>query len=315
MNVDFESPFARMLNTNYAPSSVERHSIRSLIEDPEEQVRRLDEEISRLQAKRQTLKRFVDLHRVLLSPSRRVPTDIWGLIFTECFPNNPFGLCTRTMQDAPLLLTTVCRLWREIALSTPNLWTSIHIWLPAPSMTMLDKDYIAKLRGRKEGLKAWLDRSGSLPLTISLGAQESHCPRDLALQNGPSITSEEAWNAQRIEITELLAQYCRRWATVAFGHGAEFLDLTPFERIPASSLSSLESLYSLTPSLFRRGGQPTYYIDGDHHSSLFAIVNLLTRSHCLQRLWLDRSQISSAPFSLSTPLAPPNRAHHHSSHI
>ncbi|KAJ8073344.1 hypothetical protein PM082_011616 [Marasmius tenuissimus] len=304
MNIDIETPFAHVLNTNYALSSAEQRSIWSLIESPEKQVRRLDEEISRLQAKRQTLKQFVDLHRVLLSPSRRVPTDIWRLIFIECLPNNLYGLCTRTTKDAPLLLTAVCRSWREIALSTPNLWTSIHIYLPAPPVTMPDKDYIAKLRGRKKGLKAWLDRSGSLPLTISLGAEQwMYRPPTSAFENGSSTASEEAWNVQRIEFTELLAQYSHRWGTVAFSFGAEFLDLTLFERIPSSSLTSLESLYSFVPGLFQRTEQPTYFNGGDHDrlSSLFAVANLLTRSHCLQRLGLDCSQIASAPFSLSTP--------------
>ncbi|KAK1233185.1 hypothetical protein PQX77_003670 [Marasmius sp. AFHP31] len=279
---------------------MEQRTLWTLIQKPEEQIHQLDEEISRLQAKRKTLKQFVDLHHALLSPFRRVPADIWRSIFIKCVPSNPYGLCTRTTKDAPLLLTTVCRSWREIAFSTPNLWTSIHIYLPAPSIYTLDHAYIAKLRGRREGLKAWLDRSGSLPLTISLGAEQMQHLPDLMLMSGTSIASEEARNAQRIEFTELLSQYSRRWETVAFSSEAYVMDLTPFERLPASSLTSLGSIYSCGP-LFRNEQSVYYNVNPNHDHSLSPVANLLTRAHSLQRLNLFQPRISTRTLSLLIP--------------
>ncbi|KAJ8073345.1 hypothetical protein PM082_011617 [Marasmius tenuissimus] len=280
---------------------MEQRSLRGLIQGPEEQIRQLDEEISRLQAKRQTLKQFVNLHRTLLSPSRRVPADIWRLVFIECLPTDSYGLCAPTTQSAPLLLTTVCRSWREIALSTPNLWNAIHIYLPAASPNITDRDNIIQLLGRKEGLKAWLDRSGSLPITLSLGADPMSRPQGLMqmLQRGAPIASE-ATRTQRTEFTELLARYAHRWRTVAFSSGIRSLDLTPFEILSMSSLSSMESIYNFGP-LFCRSEQPGHI--NVHHAQLlpFPVAKLLARVTSLRRLELSYSDISASTFSLSIP--------------
>ncbi|KAF8975690.1 hypothetical protein BDQ17DRAFT_243512 [Cyathus striatus] len=33
-------------------------------------------------------------------------------------------------MEAPMLLTRICSSWRRIALSTPRIWSAIHIVLP-----------------------------------------------------------------------------------------------------------------------------------------------------------------------------------------
>ncbi|KAJ8095431.1 hypothetical protein PM082_023201 [Marasmius tenuissimus] len=168
MEFSIETPFSHVLNTNYHPSTEERRSLQDLIRGPEEQIRQLDEEMSRLQVKRQTLKKFVDRHCALLAPFHRLPADIWRLVFIKTLPEQSLGLCTHTTKSSPLLLTTICRSWREVALSTPSLWTSFHIHLPIECSNIPSLDYVTRLYKRKEGLKAWLNRSGSLPITVSL---------------------------------------------------------------------------------------------------------------------------------------------------
>ncbi|KAL0562944.1 hypothetical protein V5O48_019134, partial [Marasmius crinis-equi] len=60
--MDLETPFAQVLDTNYAPSAPERDSVRSLIRKPAQMILELDEEIARLQAKREELQHFIDRH-------------------------------------------------------------------------------------------------------------------------------------------------------------------------------------------------------------------------------------------------------------
>ncbi|KAJ7725937.1 hypothetical protein B0H16DRAFT_1471596 [Mycena metata] len=57
---------------------------------------------------------------------------------------------------APLLLLRICRQWRAVALSAPELWTSIQVHCPY---------YIEAIVPR---LDRWLLRAGSLPLNINL---------------------------------------------------------------------------------------------------------------------------------------------------
>ncbi|KAJ8095503.1 hypothetical protein PM082_023273 [Marasmius tenuissimus] len=289
-----DTPFSHVLNTNYSPSTEEQHLIRDVIRGPEEQIRQLDEEISRLQAKRQALKQFVDLHRALLSPFRRLPADVWRSIFFRALPENALGLCTYTTKSSPLLPTTICRSWREIAVSTPNLWTSIHIHIPIDSSSTPDLDYITRLRKRKEGLKVWLDRSGSLPITVSLTAQIYFTDRMPVSQS--EVEMAEPLRALTTEYIELLVQYSPRWRTVAFNNGVHLLDLTPLERLTTSSLSSLESFHSFSyfPYL---SGQVTN-IDGEHDLSLSSpLENLFTKACSLRRLEFLYDSISAATLS------------------
>ncbi|KAK1219770.1 hypothetical protein PQX77_017495 [Marasmius sp. AFHP31] len=297
MEFGIDTPFSRVLNTNYAPSNEERRSIWDLIRGPEEQIRQLDEEISRLQAKRQMLKRFVDLHRALLSPFRRIPADVWRLVFIETLPENILGLCTRTTKNSPLLLTTICRSWREIALSTPSLWNSIHIHLPRERSNTHSLEYVTRLHQRKEGLEAWLDRSGSLPITISLAAETYYDPERPYRSTLPISSGDP--RALTLDFIELLTQYSHRWRTVVFDRGIHQLDLTPLEQLTTNSLSSLESFCSFG-ALSRFGQQENANVN-HNASSRSLLVNLLTEARSLRRLELFHEYISAATLSLPIP--------------
>ncbi|KZP02404.1 hypothetical protein FIBSPDRAFT_1055902 [Athelia psychrophila] len=62
-------------------------------------------------------------------PIERIPPGTLSNIFTAFMPDNP-----PRAQDcnSPVALACVCRRWRDIVLSTPQLWTSLHLML-APS--------------------------------------------------------------------------------------------------------------------------------------------------------------------------------------
>ncbi|KAK1218544.1 hypothetical protein PQX77_018773 [Marasmius sp. AFHP31] len=295
MDFGIDTPFSHVLNTNYSPSTEEQRSLRDLVLGPEEQIHRLDEEIFRLQAERQTLQQFVDLHRALLSPFRRIPADIWRLVFIKTLPENILGLCTRTTKSSPLLLTTVCRSWREIALSTPNLWTSIHIHLPTDYTDNPNPFSISRLHKRKEGLKVWLDRSGtSLPISVSLAAH-THTLNGLPWDVVFNAIAHPCTCAT--DFIEFLTQYSHRWETVVFNDGVLLLDLTPLEKLSTGSLSSLESIYSFG-ALFH-SFRPLSYSDADR--DLFPpspLENLLIKAHSLRRLALFYANISAATLSL-----------------
>jgi uncharacterized CHY-type Zn-finger protein len=53
------------------------------------------------------------------SPVHRLPTEVLSQIFLLCFPQDQPGL-------DPVLLTAVCRRWREVAVGFPKLWCNLQ---------------------------------------------------------------------------------------------------------------------------------------------------------------------------------------------
>ncbi|KAF7290233.1 hypothetical protein MIND_01336900 [Mycena indigotica] len=86
-----------------------------------------------------------------MQDSTELPPELMARIFSACLP--PTQDAFPHADTAPMLLCRVCRRWRSIALSTPELWA-----------TFVAKDGKASV----ETLKLWSDRSGSLPLTYVL---------------------------------------------------------------------------------------------------------------------------------------------------
>ncbi|KAJ8078167.1 hypothetical protein PM082_000373 [Marasmius tenuissimus] len=208
-----ESHFTRVLHTNYVPSTKELNEIRHLVAEPQERIRKLDEEIASLQTARDELQQFVDGHLALAAPFRRFPADIWGEIFAHCLPTNKLNVAVCTLKEAPLLFTNVCRAWREIALSTPRLWSSIHISVSdPPSSIKSDQPCPERQEAYLQGIKLWLDRSGSHPLTLSIhmtdNTSRSISPRED--KNEPTLCSK---------FMDLLVGHSPRWRTLSFSLG------------------------------------------------------------------------------------------------
>ncbi|TDL25754.1 hypothetical protein BD410DRAFT_606722 [Rickenella mellea] len=84
----------------------------------------------------------------------RLPPELWSNIFLDCLPFHPSFAALK----APLLLTHVCRHWRDVALSTPTLWSNISLTGGIESIT--DTTLIR--------FDMWLERSRSCPLSIDL---------------------------------------------------------------------------------------------------------------------------------------------------
>ncbi|KAF5384588.1 hypothetical protein D9757_007476 [Collybiopsis confluens] len=95
-----------------------------------------------------------------MSTIRQLPSETLAEIFQWCLPLD-VGFGVRSLGHAPLLLTIVCWDWRRIAIETPRLWNSLHICFPPNIST--------DIRSRRTaGMELWLQRSGSLPISISI---------------------------------------------------------------------------------------------------------------------------------------------------
>ncbi|KAJ7486685.1 hypothetical protein FB451DRAFT_1391576 [Mycena latifolia] len=81
-----DSPFAQFLSTNYAPSDSEVKQIQTHLVSHLLEASRLEALILELSTQREKTLRYIDAHRELLSPARRLPRDIIQEIFLACLP-------------------------------------------------------------------------------------------------------------------------------------------------------------------------------------------------------------------------------------
>ena len=96
--------------------------------DPRDELAELDALVERLRLKRYDLKRKINRHH---SPIiRHLPPDVTSTIFEFCLPDftgHELFLYSKDDFFFPLSLGTICSYWRDIAWSTPSLWSSLVV--------------------------------------------------------------------------------------------------------------------------------------------------------------------------------------------
>ncbi|KAJ7037459.1 hypothetical protein C8F04DRAFT_1393670 [Mycena alexandri] len=212
------SPFATKLGTNYCPLDEEVLEIQRLLVEPLSRLQEIDNKIAELQKtidkltqERDSVSTYVEAHKALISPFRRLPLDIIQEIFIACLPTH--RNCVMSAVEAPVLLGRICSLWRTVSLSTPRLWARLHIAEPKqPGQT---PTYEAQYAQQVANTIAWLGRSGVYPLSISLEGSQ-YPPSSVAGSVSPFV--------------EVILSHVSRWQHIA---------------ITASSLA-LDTVFSLT---------------------------------------------------------------------
>ncbi|KAF8213658.1 hypothetical protein K438DRAFT_1547607, partial [Mycena galopus ATCC 62051] len=125
------SPFLLRLGTNYCPTDDEVVDIKDFLVEPTLRLKELGDKIAELQQtidklaeERDGIRTYVEAHKALISPVRRLPLDIMQEIFIACLPTH--RNCVMSASEAPVLLGRICSSWRALSLSTPRLWASLH---------------------------------------------------------------------------------------------------------------------------------------------------------------------------------------------
>ncbi|KAJ7279449.1 hypothetical protein C8J57DRAFT_1175353, partial [Mycena rebaudengoi] len=121
----------------------------------------LSAHLERLSAERDTIQAELDS---IVYPVLTLPPEITSDIFVwfRCLSGDS-GPISR--HSAPLLLAKICRRWRSIAISTPELWSHLSLWMHPARRS----DFYATV---PDALGIWLARSASHPLTIQFCSLE-----------------------------------------------------------------------------------------------------------------------------------------------
>ncbi|KAH6901325.1 hypothetical protein BKA70DRAFT_1523253 [Coprinopsis sp. MPI-PUGE-AT-0042] len=156
----------------------------------------MDQEISQLKARlfaeeknREETWRTRQAYAGLISPMRRLPTELLSKVLQDVLD------CPRMLssEDIPRLnsLHLVCRRWRDVVRSTPDIWTSLSVTLPVqrkapPTAEQRRKpnwifnrnsSHIPNIDHLIAFVDAWFDRAGTKPLRLRVDGTALY-PRD-----------------------------------------------------------------------------------------------------------------------------------------
>ncbi|KAJ7445096.1 hypothetical protein FB451DRAFT_1568225 [Mycena latifolia] len=130
------------------------------------QILRYQTEIEALEGQEQALEDSLSL---IVYPVLTLPIEITSRILVHCLPTH--GRVSPSPSTAPLILVQICRHWREVALSTCELWSSIYVELPF-NLYWFDKAPIGpRDHGARALVQTWLSRAKGHPISLGLNHQ------------------------------------------------------------------------------------------------------------------------------------------------
>ncbi|KAK7018475.1 F-box domain-containing protein [Favolaschia claudopus] len=127
---------------------------RARLAELDSQILELEGALALLLSQRSVVKERLDAYRY---PVLSLPNEVIAEIFVHFMPEYPACPPLGGLQS-PILLTHICRLWREIAHSTPKLWRAVS--LSSRNPFSLNPNNI------------WLGRAGCFPLAIRMNESD-----------------------------------------------------------------------------------------------------------------------------------------------
>ena len=154
------------LGTHIIPSPSEVDQIQSVISGAESDLCQLETDMAGVQAEWSHLyhrseepRAKIIAHKALLSPVRRLPTELLSEIFIHCLPDQrkmDGNHDSFQKKEAPLFLRFVCRRWRVVSLSTQKLWSFVRANFTTRTINKT-----------AEQTNIWLERASVRPLSVT----------------------------------------------------------------------------------------------------------------------------------------------------
>ncbi|KAG1797275.1 hypothetical protein EV424DRAFT_96817 [Suillus variegatus] len=101
---------------------------------------------------------MMNLHEEPVFDLCRLPTEVLCHIFIHCLPQTDYML--PNSKSPPMLLTRICRRWREVAVDMPSLWCRLSM--------NIDHADSRNWRQAVFGYDLWLKRAQGRPLSLEI---------------------------------------------------------------------------------------------------------------------------------------------------
>ncbi|KAJ2922894.1 hypothetical protein H1R20_g14175, partial [Candolleomyces eurysporus] len=249
-----DSPFSEYLDSGYSPSDAEISLIKALIQRKldvidsiDKEIDNLEESLAALKARRKANKIFIRKHQALIAPIKRLPPDILSTVFLACLPVIECPEAAMTPNHPAVVISQVCRHWRQFAFDTPLLWSRIQLIVPQvnchPYYAPDGADRVGEeaaalfnsvIQRLFDATTIWLNRSKGCPLLIFMEATESAAG---GFGSPYSKILEDSVLMGLGKLVSLLLSESKRWEQVRF----------KLAIISNDSKSQLSRLLFLTP--------------------------------------------------------------------
>ncbi|KDQ57307.1 hypothetical protein JAAARDRAFT_194458 [Jaapia argillacea MUCL 33604] len=159
------SPIPHLLGKNIPPRPDQVPAVQAFLTQQQLDIDRLDAEVSRLQA--QIVALVQDRHEAhvcVLAGITRLPRELLSNIFVDCLDDDSRTLGVPDIRRAPILLTRVCRHWREVAIKTSRLWC--HLQVTPEYSPRTDR----RTTSYTSIVAEWLARAATSPLDLTVSA-------------------------------------------------------------------------------------------------------------------------------------------------
>ncbi|KAJ7469041.1 hypothetical protein FB451DRAFT_368851 [Mycena latifolia] len=148
----------------------------------EAELERIDEEIQRLEARRNGLRAPIQAYRIALAPHKVLPDDVLREIFVwatleRYFREPPTADLNSTLSGRPnvrLVIGRVSSHWRAVSLDIPELWSDVRVEIPWGQEAF--KSRLLNM------LDLWLARSGHHPVSLDIRSASDPCVPPLLMR-------------------------------------------------------------------------------------------------------------------------------------
>ncbi|KAF5332719.1 hypothetical protein D9611_005461 [Ephemerocybe angulata] len=213
------SPFLKYLDTNYIPSEDEIPSIRAIIQNNDNVANALNVEIEALTAIRDLHTRESARHSALLSPIKRTPNDILSSIFIALVAHPDNRNADMSNTHPAVVISHVCEHWRELALETPALWSTIKITPPHLHRYTASADFLRRLelclQWNLDMARIWISRSNGSRISMIFHVSDDLLEISILGGAGRDLETRnwERMAALLADLSEVVCSSSHRWVT------------------------------------------------------------------------------------------------------